>query len=202
MFSLKQIKGFVPTLLIVASLTSNAYASVNTLAQTPETPAAESGTTASDVRPISETKRLLIDQLLELTGGRQMHEQMQQAAFTQVQQQLQPLMVQLVEDRGDLSPAEADAVMAELNTKFARISEVIQTEVTYDELLERVYYPSYDQYFTAEDLTGLIAFYQTPLGEKLTVVSPQLAQTSMQLSSQVYMPRILDIVTEMMQEAR
>lgn len=202
MFSLKQIKGFVPTLLIVASLTSNAYASVNTLAQTPGTPAAESGTTVSDVRPISETKRLLIDQLLELTGGRQMHEQMQQAAFTQVQQQLQPLMVQLVEDRGDLSPAEADAVMAELNTKFARISEVIQTEVTYDELLERVYYPSYDQYFTAEDLTGLIAFYQTPLGEKLTVVSPQLAQTSMQLSSQVYMPRILDIVTEMMQEAR
>ncbi|HEY9762064.1 MAG TPA: DUF2059 domain-containing protein [Trichocoleus sp.] len=202
MFSLKQIKGFVPALLIVASLTGNAYASVNTLAQTPETPAAESETTASDVRPISETKRLLIDQLLELTGGRQMHEQMQQAAFTQVQQQLQPLVAQLVENRGDLSPAEADALMAELNTNFARISEVIQTEVTYDEMLERVYYPSYDQYFTEEDLKGLIAFYQTPLGEKLTVVSPQLTQTSMQLSSQVYMPRILDIVTEMMQQTQ
>ncbi|NJR66363.1 MAG: DUF2059 domain-containing protein [Leptolyngbyaceae cyanobacterium CRU_2_3] len=32
-------------------------------------------------------------------------------------------------------------------------------------MLERVYYPVYDQYFTEADLSSLIAFYQTPIGE-------------------------------------
>lgn len=39
--------------------------------------------------------------------------------------------------------------------------------------------PIYDQYLTYEDIKGLIAFYESPLGAKLLSVMPQMSQESM-----------------------
>ncbi len=45
-------------------------------------------------------------------------------------------------------------------------------------LVDRVV-PIYDKYFTGEELKGLIAFYQSPLGRKVIAAMPLLMQESM-----------------------
>lgn len=50
--------------------------------------------------------------------------------------------------------------------------------------LDAVSVPLYDRHFTTEDLRGLLAFYETPLGKKLLAVTPAIAQESMLLGGQ------------------
>lgn len=200
MLKLKQTKWCVLSLLAAVVLPGSiAHASSIDLGQVPTAPTAEPAPISPAQRPISETKRLLIDQLLELTGGEQMYEQTQQAIFAQTQQQVQALIGQRIENQENLSPAEAAEINSRINALFARVSEAMQT-VTYDEILEQVYYPVYDQYFTEEDLQGLIEFYQTPLGAKLVTVSPELIQTTTELSSEIYLPRVFEVIDEVLQE--
>lgn len=47
----------------------------------------------------------------------------------------------------------------------------------FDDLLEMLI-PIYDKYYTNEDLEGIIAFYSTPLGQKLLKNSPDVLRES------------------------
>lgn len=153
---------------------------------------------------VSDSKRELIYELLEVTGGRQQYEQMQQVMLTQTQQQFVPMFAQALQSSMNLSPEEEQAALETItnnaNALIAEFSAAMQAAITYDDMLEQVYYPVYDEYFTEEDLQGLIAFYETPLGEKLIEVSPGLIQSSMQRSSQVFMPRMMEIMGQLVQE--
>lgn len=166
------------------------------------TPAPRSAPAAP--QPISAAKRDLIRQLLEMTGGRQQYEQTQRLILTQVQQQVQPMLEQAVSGITGISEAEKQALVERsrnsVNSFVSRLATALQTTITYDEMLEKVYYPVYDQYFTEADLQSLIAFYQTPIGRKLISVSPQLTQTSLQLTNQVFAPRIAAIFRQLLQE--
>ena len=51
-------------------------------------------------------------------------------------------------------------------------------EASADELIELMI-PIYDKYYTEEDITQLIAFYQSPLGKKMVQVLPGINQESM-----------------------
>ncbi|MDP9121164.1 MAG: DUF2059 domain-containing protein [Acidobacteriota bacterium] len=51
-------------------------------------------------------------------------------------------------------------------------------EVDPKELVDRIV-PIYSRHFSEEDIQGMIAFYQTPLGRKLVTVMPQIAAESM-----------------------
>ncbi|MEO0407942.1 MAG: DUF2059 domain-containing protein [Cyanobacteria bacterium P01_A01_bin.135] len=148
--------------------------------------------------PISERKRALIAQLLEITGGRQQHEQIQQAMFTQMQQQMQQTIGQLLRPSGE--SASSEAIAANLDSFMTQFSAAIQTEITYDDYLEQVYYPVYDQYLSEADLEGLIAFYETPVGQKLVSVQPQIFQASMQRTSEAFMPQMIAIANQILQQ--
>lgn len=52
-------------------------------------------------------------------------------------------------------------------------------DINEDDLLEMVIV-IYDKHFTHEDIKGLIAFYETPLGRKITDKLPLISQESMQ----------------------
>ncbi len=47
-----------------------------------------------------------------------------------------------------------------------------------DDLVELLL-PIYDRYYTQEDLDGLTAFYESPLGRKVLATLPQVTQESM-----------------------
>ncbi|MGB3615346.1 MAG: hypothetical protein WBA10_16250 [Elainellaceae cyanobacterium] len=66
------------------------------------------------VESISETKRALIFQLLEITGVRQQHEQIQQAMFAQMQPQMQATIGDIASGLGD-QPPNAAAIAANLS---------------------------------------------------------------------------------------
>jgi len=51
-------------------------------------------------------------------------------------------------------------------------------EVDPNELVEMAI-PSYDKYFTHDDIKELIKFYESPVGKKLTSVQPQIMQECM-----------------------
>ena len=44
--------------------------------------------------------------------------------------------------------------------------------------------PIYSRHLTHEDIKGLIVFYESPLGRKMTALLPAIAQESMQVGEQ------------------
>lgn len=53
-----------------------------------------------------------------------------------------------------------------------------QKEANAEALIELIV-PIYDKHFTHEDIKGMITFYETPLGKKMTAAMPQITQESM-----------------------
>lgn len=147
---------------------------------------------------ISQTKQKLIRQLVEMTGGQQQYDQMQQFLIAQMQQEVPKLVKQAIDSDSGLTPSQKQIVYAKSTQNITlfidQFSKSIHTEITYQEVMDRIIYPSYDQYLTEEDLKSLISFYKTTVGKKLISISPQLAQTSHKLYSEVFMPRVVKIL--------
>lgn len=53
----------------------------------------------------------------------------------------------------------------------------VRASINYDELVELIV-PIYNRHYTQQDIDGLIAFYQTPLGQKVVSELPQISQES------------------------
>jgi uncharacterized protein len=96
------------------------------------------------------TKEQDIRRLLELTGSAKMAEQ------------IMDQMMVMFEDNG-ADQGFWDSFRAEINTE-----DLVSMTV-----------PIYDKHFSHEDIRGLIAFYQTPLGAKFVEKMPALTQDSM-----------------------
>ena len=50
-----------------------------------------------------------------------------------------------------------------------------------DEIIENLV-PIYDKYYTVEDLQGLIRFHQSPLGQKVMEVPPQVLKETLEVN--------------------
>ena len=57
---------------------------------------------------------------------------------------------------------------------------VSEAEVKVDDFVTEMLVPIYDKHLTHEDIKGLIAFYETPAGQKLLSVMPLMHQESRQ----------------------
>ncbi|TAE61442.1 MAG: DUF2059 domain-containing protein [Nostocales cyanobacterium] len=95
-----------------------------------------------------------IKKLLEITGAKAMTQQMLNDMFSTMKSQYPNL------------PA---------NFWKAFIAEIKPDDIFNE------YIPLYDKYFTDEEIKGMIAFYQTPLGKKTLNVLPQLTKDSTQI---------------------
>jgi uncharacterized protein len=155
-------------------------------------------------RPISKVKRELIQKLLETTGGKQKYNQIQKVILLQQQQEFPKIIQQMIDSSSTLTPSQKKDAYAKANGRISPLinefSKYLSEDATYQEILERVYYPTYDQYFTELDLTELISFYETPIGKKLILISPQLSATSQKLTFEVIMPRLSQILSHMMKQ--
>jgi uncharacterized protein len=130
---------------------------------------------------ISAEKKLLLRELVEMTGSKKSYEQTQQAMITQMEQQLSSIV-------GRSGSSDISKFVKEFNEKF-----------TYEQMLEKVLYPTYDEYFSEDDIKGMIAFYKTPTGEK---VIPQLTQTIFKRTFEVLTPYITEITDKMKKPTR
>jgi hypothetical protein len=172
-----------PRLICVALLSSilllvkSAEAKPNPTINNSDSPIAQAAPAVP--KQISEEKKLLLRQLVEMTGSKKSYEQTQQLMVAQMQQQFNSL-------GGRSGSTDISKFMKEFNEKF-----------TYEQMLETVLYPTYDEYFTEDDIKGMIAFYKTPTGEKMISVSPQLTQTIFKRTFEVLTPYIAEITDKM-----
>lgn len=73
------------------------------------------------------------------------------------------------------APALPESVKAEVQAMFS--------EEALLSLMDRMV-PIYAKYYTQQDMDDLIAFYDTPLGKKLSTVQPQITLESMSVAQQ------------------
>ena len=114
---------------------------------------------------LTEKKKQVIDEMLEITGALKVGELMGAAvsnemisAMMQQQGQVDPVVIQIVQDE---------------------VKQVMQDEFVANGFIQEMSYELYDKYFTTAELEEVVAFYKSPIGQKITSVLPQLTQESM-----------------------
>jgi len=123
--------------------------------------------------PVPAEKAATIRRLLALMGTVKLSQQM----MTQMFSSMQTSMPQ---------------VPAEFWTK-------VHASMNANELIDLLI-PIYSRHYTQQELNGLIAFYQTPLGQKVVSELPQISQESMAVGQQWGQQKAQEIVKEMQQE--
>jgi uncharacterized protein len=109
------------------------------------------------------------------------------------QDAIDPALEQKIRELLEITDASAMAtqgmqqMMGYFKTSFTDVPDEfwdgVMTEADADSLIELII-PIYAKYYTLEDLEQLIAFYQTPLGQKMLQVQGPIAQESMTAGTQ------------------
>lgn len=127
-------------------------------AQNQASSTATAPTQAAPAPAIDPVKEADIRKLLDLVGIKQLVDQMTDRTI----QSLKPVMT------NSLPPGEYRAQLIDLF--FEKFRSKFDTKRLLDLSIAR-----YDQNFSDDEIKGLIAFYQTPLGHKVITVLPTLA---------------------------
>jgi hypothetical protein len=154
---------------------------------------------------ISESKRLLIHELLQLSGGGQTADQVSQLFLEQIRYVYGGLVEEVVASESDLSAEEKQALREHLGDfdRFASVfSERFAERIDLDALLEAVYVPLYDRYFEENELREIVAFYRTPTGRKMITVLPGLTQDGLESTVPLVQPKVMGLVGEILAERR
>ncbi|VXD18241.1 conserved exported hypothetical protein [Planktothrix serta PCC 8927] len=155
-------------------------------------------------QPVSEEKRQLIKELIELTGGEKMFRNVSQITSVQMQQEINGILQSIIPETSGISEAKKAEMINEINQDMNRIvtqyNQRLMEQLDFNKIMETVYYPLYDKYFTEADLQAMIDFYNTPTGKKTITVMPELLVESMQRVSQIIQPQAIQIFKEIFEQ--
>lgn len=110
--------------------------------------------------------RAKIEQLMELTGGKDIGKQM---AAGVVQQ-----MIITMKQAAPEMPVRGFDLIAEIVNGFFEDDDELKAMT--DQMI-----PLYAKYYSEEDVDALLAFYSTPTGQKVIKTMPQLLQEGMEI---------------------
>jgi len=118
---------------------------------------------------VSAEKKALIDQLMAQTGQ----------PATSVGEQfsnsfIQQMTMMLKRTNPNVDP-KAYKIMSE------EVHSVVKAEAGADKTLSEIMYPVYDKHFTTEDLSKIVEFNNSPVGQKLQKVMPMITQEGMKV---------------------
>jgi hypothetical protein len=132
---------------------------------------------------LTESKQAAIRELLEIVGVVGMAEQMSDQQGIVELMRIRPRYFQMMEfavsEQGDLSEEDRQLLLARLQDfdAFAeRFRALFDERLNFSQIIEAVYLPLYDKYFSDEELQQMLAFYRTPVGRKGIEVMPSLMQ--------------------------
>ena len=119
-----------------------------------------------------------INQLLQLTKvDRQMD-----SVFTQMESAMKASVQQAT--KGKPLSAEEQAV---LDRQQARMAGIVKEELSWEKMKD-LYVQVYRETFSQEEIDGLIAFYQTPVGQSFVSKQPELTKRTMAILQQRMAP--------------
>ena len=97
-------------------------------------------------------------------------------------------------------PATIEVFEATFNRILDRMYGLMLEEIDFETVQEEIEIQLYDEYYSEAELVDLIAFYNTPTGQKTAEIYPQLSQRSMELFSDEVMPSMIKIQQQVLME--
>lgn len=112
-------------------------------------------------------------------------EQTETAAQTEKQKDIMKLLQ--LSGSGELAVQVMDQLLGTFEKVLPQVPQQVwddfRKEINSDDLLKLVA-PSYDKYYTHDEIRELIQFYESPIGKKLVATMPLLMQENMQVGRQ------------------
>lgn len=99
----------------------------------------------------------------------------------------------VINGNAKLSPEQKKAAMVKAQAasqSATTMMEGILTDPKLFEELEKEIIPLYAKYLNAEEVRQVVAFYKTPVGNKLLTTFPQIMGESSMIAQKVVMPRV------------
>lgn len=155
--------------------------SVAALAQT--APRQTTPAQAAPQQRVDPVKEADIRHLLEVTGAKKLTEQSMSLIMEQIKPALQRQLPQV---------ERAQTIMDTFLRKF-------QAKFNYRAISEQMV-PIYDKYLSAEDIKGLIQFYESPLGQRAVQALPQIARESQMAGYQLGQKIAREVLVELQEE--
>ena len=155
---------------------------------------------------IKPEKRALIKDLFEVTKAGKLAQSATDAMLNQMENNLPQLLSSTIDTASELKPEEREQLRKTIGESTLRVHrrmrELMSERINIAEITEQMYYPLYDKFFNEDELRGLISFYKSPVGQKSIDVMPALMQESMQRVSEMILPKIEPIITQVLEEEK
>lgn len=155
---------------------------------------------------VKAEKRALIRELFEATRAGLMAQSSTDAMLNQMEKDLPQLVSQVIESAPEIKPRE-QAKLQQMKDEtrmrmLRRLRELMHEKIDLADITEQMFYPLYDKYFNEDELRGLVAFYKSPVGQKAIDVLPALMQEALARASELIVPKLTPIVTQVMDEEK
>ncbi len=154
---------------------------------------------------ISPEKRALLLEYLRLTRRTSKPESPDiRKMMGLIRPQMPSLMTQITPPGVSMTSMQKKAILEDVNNDANRMAvrttELLGQNVDLDKITEEVSLKVYDKYFTEQDLREMIAFYHTPVGEKICKQQPaidkEIANAMMMTSVSPMMQIIRQVIGE------
>ncbi len=104
---------------------------------------------------------------------------------------------QNIQNIGDITPEQKEKLKQlfdqSMGSYVKRMKVKIGEVMPLNELIENVYYPAFSKHFTIAEIKELIAFYESPIGQKFTATTPTVMQESTTIMNEKYTPQLQKI---------
>ena len=155
---------------------------------------------------IDPQKLTLLKELLVATDIKQITEKLMETQFVQIESNFPQMMGAMVPNTADLPQETQEKIRQKALAGGIRAMKKFRTlygqRIEIGAIVEQMYLPIYDKYFSTDNVKDLLAFYRTPAGKKWVASMPQINQEASQKSSELLLPKITAIMTEVMEEER
>lgn len=153
---------------------------------------------------ISEEKKLLIKELLAVTHSVQNSEGVMNLMSDQIEKETLDMLKPMIESNSSLSASQKAALQKEMmeSSKRAagRMRELFKEKINFGSLIEEISDEIYDAHYSTEELKDLLAFYESPTGQKTIRITPEIMTESMMKTSERLSPQIQGIIKQVVDE--
>jgi hypothetical protein len=158
---------------------------------------------------LTESKQETIRELLGIVGlvgmAEQMRDQQSIVELMRIRPSYSQMMELAVSEQGDLSEEDRQRLLARLEDfdAFAeRFRALFAERLDFSQIIEAVYPPLYDKYFSEEELREMLAFYRRPVGRKSIEVMPSLMQEAGGGVEEAVRPLAVGLIQQVVAEER
>lgn len=142
-------------------------------------------------------KFVVFTEFFQVIGAETQYMQMQSILMDQISKGFVYAINDQVEKSEKISEEEKRELGALINnymkSALINLQEKFQKEIPFSELIENVYFPTYEKYFSIAELKDIIAYYQSPIGKKFVKLTPSLMQEATSTMNSLYEKKIIEI---------